>query len=831
LKNERSKNIFLLGGRDLEMETIRRGLEESGYVEGETLFDKKLAWGAKLSAYADILAAHADADAIYGIELAEDIKPPKNYRRIDHHNDYAGKEASLLQVLKLLGREPTREEMLVAANDTGHIEGMKAVCATAEEIEAIRKKERQLQGITEEDEACAKEEIAKGKERGRLFCIESTLETYTAISDFCDRRPLLVYGRGGVLFLGTEDQVQALSKAYAKEVDEHHAFYGRGYFGVDKAYFQTLEKARRNALVEQMAHTVESAAPSVMSYHAFMFPFRFERVGKTLFEERIAIDSSFYPKSKRPSQRKTRQNFEERIAIDSSFYSRLHAAGWEYVPFRVDEKAILYNEYSYFTEPVRKTLYNTNETFQEGESAYFFTKTLDEEAAYSIEIREGTSTKCYTLKLTDLSLRLFETGIGILVFETENHTYTDFKDVLKINEYGRRVYPQFLDGEYYTSCAAKGAFLAERITVYNGEKWCVEERFLDPYERGVPSGIHIGGHIMKTLGEMLFSQEETGFCRIAPALDDRMFVVSYAENEGLMNLLKRDEKNFLKNDDWYRYLFVDGNYKTVQYRPMQEDLLQKATYPRWLGWGTLWGISRYSLVALSTPEGRGLILPHAQYQYHQMAILILANYASLARFSDEVSEISETLGKNGAHEVAEEVASLYRYYIKFINNLHFREITFQDQGIEMYDIAKKQLGFDREVAQLDNEIAELHTYLEMGQEKERNRELDKITKIGAIFLPPSVMSGILGINSENFMHTDCAANISLTAIFLSALIGWFMVWERPPKAFRMAVALIGFLVLIFGTPYLLKADAANDSITTQVLQKLPLCHLNTKEDK
>lgn len=807
--------IFLLGGKDLEMETIRDVLIEEGFIEGKTLFDKQLSWGAKLSAYADVIQEHKDADIIYGIELAEDMKLPENYRRIDHHNDYCDKEASLLQVLKLFNREPTREALLIAANDTGHTEGMKAICATPEEIREIRKKERRLQGITEADEQQAKEEIAYGKEVRHLFLVKSGLEKYAAITDFCNKRPLLVYGNGGIVFFGEREQVQKLSEAYANELKAQQAYHGRKYFGFDKHYFSTLSQKEQRKLVVEIIRTTKHEEPIPMSYHAFMFPFRFDRKDKELFEDRISINAAFY--------------------------QRLQADGWEYVPFAVGQKSLLYNEYSYFTEPVRDTLYNKHKGFQEGESAYYFSKPLDKHATYTIEVRIKEEIKRYTLKLTDISLRLFETGIGILVFEMENRDYTDFEDVLKINEYGRRVYPQFLgDSEYSPSCATKGAFLAESITVRNGSKWEVEESFSKPYNKKIPSQPLIGQHIIQVLGNTVFSQhfdniasqnDTKSFCSIAPALDDRMFVVSYAENETLMNLLKRDEQNFLHNDSWYRYLFVDGQDKTVQYRPMQEELLKKATYPRWLGWRTLWGISRYSLVALTTPSGRGLILPHAQYQYHQMAILILVNYASLTRFSDEVSQISETLGKTNTPTVAQKVASLYRYYIKFTNNLHFRQITFQDQGIEMYEIAKQQLGFDREVAQLDNEIAELHTYIEMAQEKERNRELDKITKIGAVFLPPSLMSGILGINSENFIQTDCSALISLTAILLSALLGWIMVWDKIPKVVRQVVAAIGFVLLIFGTPYLLQNSSEESIAKTVIANMLPQCDLNNKEEK
>ena len=762
MKIDKTKSIFLLGGRDLEMEKIKELLLQEGYQEGENLFDRKLDWGAKLSAYRDILDADADNDVtIYGIELLEDVAPPANYHAIDHHNDKSDRPASLLQVLRLLEREPSREEHLIAANDTGHIAMMRCIGASDEEIDRIRAKERRIHGITQYDEKQAREEIAQGVYEHGIFVVRSSLSSAVAISDFCDKRPLLVLGSRGMMFYAQKGLIERVSKAFASEIEAGDAFHGQGYFGFDQAYLASLTPQQRSVLQQRIIQTKEEYNMP-MSYHAFMFPFRFDKKGEDL-------------------------KFEDRIAIDKELENELEEKGWYYEPFKIKNDK-LYNEYSYFTEPVRKVLYNQSPTFEEGENSYFFQKKVTEGATYTIDIGK----RSYTLQLTDISLRLFETGIGILTFEIENHAYSDFEDMLKINDYGRRVYPQFVSGEQCTTGATKGAFLADRITLKNGET-VITEDFSDPYDIKVPDRIIIGKHVMQTLGEGLFGQsDDNAHYTISPALDDRMFVVSYAEDPDLVACLQREEDAYLTNDSWYRYLFVDGNSKTVQHLPMQKALSKKATYPRWLGWGTLWGVTRYSLVALSTQSGRDLILTHAQYHYHQMAILILANHASLARFGDEVSDIAKKIRskQDDTDEIAEQIASLYRYYIRYINTLYFREVTFQDQGIELFDIAKKHLGFDKEAAQLDNEIAELHNYVEMVQEKERNRVLDKISLLGAIFLPPTVIAGIFGMNTVDYAQNSASMLIGSTLIILSALFGYLAIGLKSKSKWVFGVLLI-----------------------------------------
>ena len=81
----RYQSLFLLGGHDLEMNAIIQLLEEHHLIYK----DRSLQWNnAYLSQYEQDLSLFKDNSSykIYGIELQEDIVPPSNYVRIDHHN-------------------------------------------------------------------------------------------------------------------------------------------------------------------------------------------------------------------------------------------------------------------------------------------------------------------------------------------------------------------------------------------------------------------------------------------------------------------------------------------------------------------------------------------------------------------------------------------------------------------------------------------------------------------------------------------------------------------------------------------------------------------------
>ncbi len=237
--------IFLLGGYDLEMVVIKEILLEEGFVENEDLFDKGLTWGAKLSAYEEVLKQFPNIP-IYGIELEEDITPPKNYHRIDHHNDFADKEASIIQVLKLLKKEPTREHLLIAHNDIGHIEAMECFGATKEEIAKIRKRDRASQGVSEEEELNALEELKRVEEKNGLYVLKTSFEHFSPLVDNFQKRPFLIYSQKSLIYYG---EIDFLKKKYKEQIEKHQAYHGRGYFGFDSKYLTFVTPDR---LVEEI---------------------------------------------------------------------------------------------------------------------------------------------------------------------------------------------------------------------------------------------------------------------------------------------------------------------------------------------------------------------------------------------------------------------------------------------------------------------------------------------------------------------------------------------------------------------------------------------------
>lgn len=110
--------LFLLGGHDLEMEEIKKMLDEHGIP----YLDKNLSLGAKISDYNLELTGHLKGDEkLYGIELEGsfadmiDQDGSVSYTLISHHNKYSDRKSSIEQVADIIGVQLNPHQQLVAA--------------------------------------------------------------------------------------------------------------------------------------------------------------------------------------------------------------------------------------------------------------------------------------------------------------------------------------------------------------------------------------------------------------------------------------------------------------------------------------------------------------------------------------------------------------------------------------------------------------------------------------------------------------------------------------------------------------------------------------------
>ncbi len=507
------------------------------------------------------------------------------------------------------------------------------------------------------------------------------------------------------------------------------------------------------------------------SYHIFMFPFSW-----TLWQEHPAN------KKAKPLDEKTR--FE-------LMTERLKKGHWsEDEEFCIDTGEA-YNEYNYFYPHVREILYDQHANLRIHSSEenqflikHFKYKNPAGDLKYLVvhdskKDDQSWETITHTLNVDSIILNVYNTGTAILSFHLRNYESGKPRKILEINQFGRRLYPPsyilYKDQDWILEGTKDNTFdkyqpdqyryheLPKKIAIYSGDdikkagSWKSIEDFNKYQDK---EQLKHGPFNIPTFIEDLFPLQFIGchekqmakdiFMYIRPVLDDRMFVVSWAGNNGLSRKLKsfshfpRSYK-YPSNDWWYEYVFVDHNGPSCQNKIERESQLSASTYARWIDYGTLFGITKYSfaMVTKQINDGNAFLLGHLQTMYYKMVELCLMHRASLLHFSDEITHV---VAQDEKTQLAA-IQSLYKRYVLFINKIYFREVTAQEQGIELYNMIQQQMNLPQEVKALDHEMQELHQLARSIQDKKNNDLLLIIAIISAFFLPLSLMVGIFGMTS------------------------------------------------------------------------------------
>ncbi|MCB0573357.1 MAG: hypothetical protein KDC61_02175 [Saprospiraceae bacterium] len=477
---------------------------------------------------------------------------------------------------------------------------------------------------------------------------------------------------------------------------------------------------------------------------------------------------------------------------------------WERMaPWTQPQSLIQYNEANYFYDFVRPVLYGDEKgTFQ-----VHYQHLKAKGAKYVITLESGASFK---LELDSIGLSFYNSGVGVLSFHCYNRNHKEPGEILQINQFGRRLYPPFLatdpekvgtqeffrDHDWQKGLkGVKKAELAQAIDLKIPGFTYQTENFND-WAVGAPNLEQTPGLLRQLLPPALQSS-----LAISPVLDDRMFVVCWYGNDDYANSI--DTRSFStpsdKRDWWYKFVFVDGGGKTCQNEDMTLKLLREHSNLRWGDYGTLYGVSRYSFVCLTgsldtlKAYNVAYIPTHIQTNYFKLAELALLQRGCVLRFSDEVTAISDLPKNNralGAH-----VSSLYKQYIRFVNKIYFREVTAQEQGIELYDLLQKHMRIESQVKDLEKEVGELHQYVMLLEENRRNEKLDILTYIGAFFVVPSFLMGYLGINAFE-THTQPNYFQILICLASSLLIGILMLIGLQKKGAVRWLLLVTALIAV-----------------------------------
>lgn len=481
------------------------------------------------------------------------------------------------------------------------------------------------------------------------------------------------------------------------------------------------------------------------SYHVFIYPFQWE-----------------------PGLQKNKP-FGDRFDLDKVKPGQ--GSSWRNLPEPETEqyKIELYNEKNFFYEFVHNALYDDGSGQNSVLRHYERKETIDgHDVRYEIGVNSGKK-QVYSLPVRSITLDIYSTGTGLLTFYLANSEYSGFDDVRRINQYGRRVFPPFIDLKDGID-GTKDVELADYISIQGLTG--PEHRYAEDFTSYTPKDTWKACRFVHSLIQDL----DPGL-KIYPVVDDRMFTMCWYLNNEMAARIKdtRSYHCFVQSEEWHKFLYVDGGGSSCQNQGMQKKLLEAHTYPRWQKYGTLYGSTRHSFMAISE-EGEWterVLLGYFRTHYVRMAGLTLVQRASVLKFSAEVTRLSR-LPEKDTQTLANNIGTFYQAYIRFVNQLYFREVTAQDQGIELYNMLHENFGLKDQVKDLDNEIEELHNYASLLDEKAQSRNIGLLTILGSLFLIPSFIVGFYGMNliPDNFNDNKWLL-ILITVVIVLVALGLF----------------------------------------------------------
>jgi hypothetical protein len=376
-----------------------------------------------------------------------------------------------------------------------------------------------------------------------------------------------------------------------------------------------------------------------------------------------------------------------------------------------------FNEKNFFNRFTHTTLFNENNNFNIAQY-YERVETYQKEVFYVIHV-VAQKENHYKLKLKSIGLNLYATGVGVLVFQFENYQYNDFEDIKRINQFGRKLYPNLTNEKGISE--AKLINLADYISIegLNGNPTDYYENF-SSYSSD--SQLKPSKFIKSLVSD--FSTEII----IKPVVDDKMFVCCWYGNNEISEKIEKNYENYKLEDEWYSLLFMEDDAANFYNTEFRDKIIRHNNYTQWQKKGMLYGCTPNSLIFTSDLNPKFLI-SYFERVYVQLATLILVQKTSQFKFRDEVVDVSS----NNASEVKlySQLNDLYSSYIYFQNTICFFEPTSQEQGLDLYKMLQDHLNVNTGMTDLGDRIEKLHKYLSVVLENNQTEEM-KSTEINTL---------------------------------------------------------------------------------------------------
>lgn len=420
-----------------------------------------------------------------------------------------------------------------------------------------------------------------------------------------------------------------------------------------------------------------------------------------------------------------------------------------WIPADYDKANSDYSLYNYLLPKARNLLFPD---VGNNISLKYYKYNLKQENSYAYEIEYSVKTESNTiipaekisLSVKDISLLYDEKlCVGILSFYLQN-SFDDLKIIKIINDYGRRVYSPIKDHS--------ALITADRLSIRNCD---TNETLMElNLQNGVDIEENKNCQKTKNISSLIgFSTE--------PFMDDRMFTMCAIVDNKLSRQVNSLNFNFYDCSDLvkniYEIIFVDrdGNCSCQDYF-MRADLLKKHSYTRWKNYGTLYGLTEYSMTCITA---EGSFTPYTidsfLYEYSELVRIVLFQRAIATKLGSEIDNARKEDDKNRLLYKPDTIYEMYAKYIYFQNNYVMTDATYQDQGEDIYRMLKDFLNVDQIMALLDQEMHNVQAWSTFNEnqqrekaEKKQNDVFTALTIIGASYTAAQIAITVVNISRQ-----------------------------------------------------------------------------------
>ncbi len=498
----------------------------------------------------------------------------------------------------------------------------------------------------------------------------------------------------------------------------------------------------------------------IYSYHTFLYPFYIDGFDEKEFEKGL------------------KKNCEV-VYVDGITGSDLFAEQ---------------NSYQYFFPQIRKILFEKSD--EKSVIGHYRVKGINNgDYVYCID----DSDKTFVLPLTEIKVDISkDLKIGVIRFEmkyygekipAEDKNEKLFCDALRINDIGRRLFsPSLKDDEIIMTAKKISIIKREQKKEQPSSKNLINT---DDKQEKIDFEITFPTEQFSTeiiaIEKLLFGDGSK--MKTVSILDDRMFTMSLVKDTARVDGIKNGQ--FDKNkDSWplqfhyptyirarrmiknerseinkkeqkeklYEFFFVDspGECSCKEER-LLDKALEEHSYNRWLDYSTVYGLSEYSFVMLTTEDVPNHLVDAFLTTYVNMSELVLLQRAALVRLDIDASKAVPD-----DDFMIENIKELQKNNMFFENNIYAEEVTFQQQGIEIYDMLKKFLRIKVLKGEVEKKINNLKGYIST-QRENRNKDIQEtISNFAFLSLLTDVF--IMFIKSELSKHV-------VLSVCLLALLG------------------------------------------------------------